>query len=434
MSHAACYMKHIQIHCLFFFLLILFLPTQLGFHFWPDWALVLGRRIDYLSPTLFFSDILLTATIVSWIFERKPQIISKHAFMVGLMIVAFAFVNIYFAQRPFVSIYKWIKFTEFLSLIFYINREKPLFSVVASALTIAILYSSLLAIAQTFLGHSVGGPWWFLGERFFTGDMPGVARSLICVPGYGCQLWLRPYATFPHPNVLGGFLVISLYLLCVWRLPHWFRLTSHQRILFLSSTGLGVVTLFLTFSRSAWLAGVGLLLVAIRLTPSIYYKKILFGLWIFLCLGIVLYLSKITTGDESIVARSELNTVALKLWQKSPFIGIGLGNYVVALPSLITVRSVYFLQPVHNIYLLVLSETGAVGSILCLLLIRKAVSNKREAKSKTKNWSHVACLMPFVTLLFLGLFDHYFLTLQQGQLLASLLLGLTTYPPSRRVT
>src|SRR5438552_2386080 len=57
-----------KLHRIFFFLLILFLPTQLGLHFWPAWAMVLGRRIDYLAPTVYGTDILIILTLVSWIF------------------------------------------------------------------------------------------------------------------------------------------------------------------------------------------------------------------------------------------------------------------------------------------------------------------------------------------------------------------------------
>ena len=58
-----------MIHRIFFFLLIVFLPTQLGLHFWPEWSYVLGRRIDFLSSTLFITDILLVGTVMFWLLE-----------------------------------------------------------------------------------------------------------------------------------------------------------------------------------------------------------------------------------------------------------------------------------------------------------------------------------------------------------------------------
>ena len=67
-----------------------------------------------------------------------------------------------------------------------------------------------------------------------------------------------------------------------------------------------------------------------------------------------------------------------------------------------------FLQPVHNIYLLLLSEAGVIGLFMFLWILWRA----------KKHW---VILIVF----FLGLVDHYFLTLQQGQLLLVILLSST---------
>ncbi|MDP2860696.1 MAG: hypothetical protein Q8N98_03190, partial [bacterium] len=50
----------------FFYLFLFFLPTQLGRHFWPEWAIINGIRVDYLSPTIFLTDILLFLSLGSW--------------------------------------------------------------------------------------------------------------------------------------------------------------------------------------------------------------------------------------------------------------------------------------------------------------------------------------------------------------------------------
>src|SRR3972149_7133823 len=58
-----------KLHRYFFYLLLVLLPTQLGYHWWPSWALVLGRRIDYLSPTLYVTDILIFFVILFWVID-----------------------------------------------------------------------------------------------------------------------------------------------------------------------------------------------------------------------------------------------------------------------------------------------------------------------------------------------------------------------------
>ena len=44
---------------------------------------------------------------------------------------------------------------------------------------------------------SLNGLFWWLGERTFTSSTPGIAKAVI-----DGRLLMRPYATFPHPNVL----------------------------------------------------------------------------------------------------------------------------------------------------------------------------------------------------------------------------------------
>ena len=55
------------------FLTLLFLPTQLGRHFWPDFSYIYSLKIDYLSPTLYFWDILVIGLLILF-FLQKPKI------------------------------------------------------------------------------------------------------------------------------------------------------------------------------------------------------------------------------------------------------------------------------------------------------------------------------------------------------------------------
>ena len=137
-------------------------------------------------------------------------------------------------------------------------------------------------------------------------------------------------------------------------------------------------------------------------------------------------LSTVFPADESVVVRNQLNQAALKMFTHSPIFGVGLGNFLVRLPDYLVSRQIYFLQPVHNIYLLLLSEAGVIGIIILvfigfMLLKHEAGSMKQEIKINHMSFMIHTSLF---TLLFLGLFDHYSLTLQQGQLLFVLIAGL----------
>ncbi len=62
-------MKFIGIHKILFLILLAFLPVQLGRHFWPKWSYVMGLRIDYLSPTIYLTDILVFLILFLWLVE-----------------------------------------------------------------------------------------------------------------------------------------------------------------------------------------------------------------------------------------------------------------------------------------------------------------------------------------------------------------------------
>ncbi len=397
-------------HELLFSLLLVFLPTQLGYHFWPDWALVLGRRVDYLSPTLYLTDILIFLTIIFWLIQKKISIFNfqfsikqrnfQSAIAKVFLILGFSSANIYFAADRMVALFAWVKILEMAALGIYIVQTKPKFSSIIFPLSVGVLYSSLLAIMQFLFQHSLGGIFWFLGERTFSVNTPGIARV-----DFYSLFKLRSYATFPHPNVLGGYLATMLPLLIFNFQFSIFNQTKKFSIYKTVTIILGIIALILTFSRSAWVVCV------LSIVYFVFRKKNrMFFPILFFAILFIFFIGK-TFGfqDESVVIRQQLNTAAISMFRASPIIGNGLGNFLVRLPAHLVSRTIYFLQPVHNIYLLILSETGMIGLVIFLWLIWKALKKEKS----------------FIFLLLLGLADHYFLTLQQGQLLFTIFLSLS---------
>jgi O-antigen ligase len=442
-----------KIHRYFFYLLLILLPTQLGRHFWPDWALVLGRRVDYLSPTLYLTDVLIIILLLFWFVGLITRILNHELGIVNktkkllfsfriqhsvfMILLLFAAVNVLVSVSRPVALYKWAKVLEFGLLAFYIIKTKPRLSLVVSFMSLTVMYSSILAITQFLLQHSIGGPFWFLGERTFTLDTPGIARIQLCnLSHVSCRLFLRPYATLPHPNVLGGFLAAMLPLIL-------FQISDSKKQItkiFYGFTFLfGLIALFLTFSRSAWVVGGFAIALAIaRIVNSelgILNKKyilIIAFIMILYSVFMIQSISPIRSADESVVVRQQLNNAAITVWKQSPIVGVGLGNFLVKLPDALPSRQIYFLQPVHNIYLLLLSETGVVGVGILLLFVVYLLNHEYGILNHGKNIKKYSFTIQYslFSILLLGLVDHYPLTLQQGQLLLTLLFSLSLIPAS----
>ena len=400
-----------KLHQKLFLLLVLLLPLQLGRHFWPEWSYVMGLRVDYLSPTIYLTDILVFLILGTWILEKskiqnpKSKIKIKNSKFIFLLAAVFIFLlaNCFFAKNQGAAIYKLVKITEFSLLGFYVAKNNYGLRIANYGLILAVIYSSLLAIAQFIKQSSAGGIFWWLGERTFNAGTPGIAKT-----DFFGHLLLRPYATFPHPNVLAGFVLISFILSAPF-------VYQKNKLLFAFYFLISTVTLFISFSQAAWLVGLVVGLWALRnLKIKKWLKRLVCGGTIFL---LIFYLIKVPIfTEESFFQRLELAKNALQLIKQNPLIGAGLNNFIVNLPKF-QKGQILWLQPVHNIYLLVAAETGIIGLIIFLwflFLTFKKLFNRYIA----------TLLYCYIAILLLGLFDHYWLTLQQTQLLFAIILGL----------
>jgi len=295
------------------------------------------------------------------------------------MVLGLLAVGCWEAGNREVAFLKLIKILELFFLGYYVAKNNYTLNA-RRYLLVGVIYSSLIAIGQFLKQRSLGGIFWWLGERSFTLATPGIART-----EFNGQLFLRPYATFSHPNALAGFFLVSLIL----TLPVLWRRSKKVALGYLL---LAICPLILTFSRPVWLAGI--LVLIFGAVQSIKPKK-------FLC-------SFLFLAPESFFSRQELNETAVQLIKSQPLFGVGLGSFLI--------RSSFsdFIQPVHNIYLLLASETGGIVFIGTVIFIIRTI------KMAWANWSLLAGLG---VILFTGLFDHYWLTLQQNQLLLALVLG-----------
>jgi len=423
--------SRLNIHRLFFYLLVLFLPTQLGYHFWPDWSLVLGRRIDYLSPTLFFTDILLVLMLAFWAIEKRHNMRLRTVWVsTTAILVLYAIFSVATSSIPQITAYWWVRFLECTLLVLYIKETKPKTGKTIVLLAASVLYSSVIALAQFIVQHTTGF-LWVLGERVFNAGTPGIALFSACFPGVnGCPLFLRSYATFPHPNVLGGYIALLLplfigILLYTHNNRHNNTKTSFSILFYGTSVVLGTIALLATFSRSAWVAAViGVGGLVYRLKSK--HGKIGTTIAALFCLSAItlIVFSAAAPDTQSYELRKELNMAAVRMFIQHPFVGVGSGAFISNLPAVLPTQY-YYLQPAHNIYFLLLAEVGLVGvALIALSVVSRLKVIVAFLNRDTKNTVVFLIRTSIFVILLIGLVDHYPVTIQQGRLLGSLLLGM----------
>jgi O-antigen ligase len=390
-----------------FTLLAIILPSQLGLHFWPEWSYLFGLRVDFLAPTLYFTDLIVLLLIILKINLFKEN------YKIWIILTVFALFNIYFSGVPELSLYKWLKVAELTALALYFkNKSAEEFGYFINLMYFALVFYALIGIWQFIKGGTLGGILYWFGERTFNSSTPGIALF-----NYNGRDFLRAYSTFPHPNSLAGFIVviIILKLFVNYKSAKSLNLTALLIILicFILTASMGAVTGALFVFFSALLIKKGSIE---KLFPGLY-------IWLTALISVVsttIDYSKIvdTLGfSKNILERLDLTVISGEIISRYYLTGMGLGTFITAIP---TIKGMFtyswLLQPVHNIYLLILSETGIGGLlILCILLFKLL---KRSLKIK-----NYAAFFAMIFIIFTGQLDHYWFTLQQNMLLVAILMG-----------
>lgn len=397
-------------------LVIFFLPTQLAKHFWPDVTVVNSIRIDYLAPKIYVTDILALGliilnipTIISYMLYKTDRSLIPIAV---LLTAFFLLTNIVFSAAPLISILKLLKIIEIASIAIvvyhlFLSSDKNQRRILQTTLFGSFLFSTILqiviAILQLSFKESLGGFYYFLGERTFTMTTPGIATASLS----GTE-FLRPYGTFSHPNSMGGFFLL-LYTVVLFD-P--FLKTKHllRGILLLTSS----LLILSSFSQAA----IGIFIIMTIFHTIISKKKLSCPLCIISkILGVVVIgsLFMLSQGDtETVTKRIWLAEKAVTMIQNAPLVGTGMGASLIPQSEFPVPYPYHFLQPVHNIFLLAITELGI--PLFLLLCGGLYLFIKRHRSS----YLMLACLTAIAGT---GMFDHYWLTLQQNLLMMGVVFG-----------
>lgn len=398
-------------------LLVLFwglLPTQLGKHLWPPFSLVNGIRVDYLSPTLYVTDLVALSLIVVVLVRRGLP--KRQELVIGTAVGLLFLLPLIWVSQPWLHFLGWVKLVELIGL-FWAVRQVCLSPNKKFLLCLLIIIGlSFLVVAQTQLQRSVGDWAYWLGERRFTAYTPGIAQAEV-----GGSLRVRPPATFSHPNSLAGFLVVVWWLAVDQFILLKKGMVGPRIKLVLAGAGLaGALSLLLTWSQTAWvaaLATVGLAGARVWRRPNHWgwITGVALGLAWFFPLGVRIAsdLAPHLTDQESFSLRDQLFTVGTELVIRQPIWGVGLKGFIPSLGNQPLAISRALLQPVHNGFWLIGTEAGFVGLALVLWGILKV----GQRIQKQRRWGLWLALLAMILT---SANDHYWVTLQQNQLLVVL--------------
>ncbi len=424
--------------------LVALIPLSLCFWYYRTIAEFPHDRVyfTYTSALFFLSDGLALFAVLLWIATRIAQFPQLSLAKNNLRWPSSDFVFPLFALLLFsslsslwstdwrISVYitmqLWLIFLLVLSLRSWENAWNPIIYGFCAALTFLVITGTVGFVAQsTAFLEPLHMSWPGVLDPATSGG------SVVAVPD-GPRI-LRAYGTLPHPNILGGFVLVSLLgpasLFLVNKRPIFPALILYS---------FGIVLIGLTFSRSAWL-GLLTFIILLILKSKYFERKHVFYIVAIGLLTIVLTLysmrdvvftrisnAPVETEQRSTLGRSQLNQQALEMIRQHPGTGVGIGSFILELAR--RAHQGASIEPVHNIFLLAGAELGIFGLILIVVLFVSI--GLSIIKTQTPKFILTSAMLAGVGII--SFFDHYFWTLAPGRLMLGLALGIWAGSMSER--
>ena len=410
-----------KLHICFFYLFLFSIPFQTRKVFLTEYSFFSGAFTEYATFFIYASDIFLMLALFFWlVFNYKKTFFfntSSQFFRKGLQInrgfirdkivalakfrKAWLFLFLFIIWLAIntvinsdylkISAFQVVKFIELFLLLTYLyfnlRSKKALIRSIFIVSSVGFL-QSLIAIYQFIFQHSLFNSQVMhrlTGEAILGSQVSGIAK--IVVDG---EKVVRSYGTFPHPNVLGGFLIfsiiVSIYLLlqhkhtflssCKLNYVQFYNTKFNKSQIYIAISLFWIVVistqitaLLFTFSRSAWM---GFIISIIVLSFLLYLRRSNIVSRETMLDDVKNNTNKMDC-DFQIVSRETISGETKNSESKNNYI-----SNIVSCETLLNFK----------------------GELNCYLL---AI---------------------FISFLFIGLFDHYFWTLQQGRLIFWLILGM----------
>ncbi len=392
---------------------------------------------DYTDLLLFWSDIFLLAALGLWLLSLalQPRSVS---FGPGFLrwplaaLVGLSGATAFFSVDPVLSFYHFARLLLLAGLALYVANEIENVGQLIVPGALLIVSQSVVGIVQALSQRSVGLS--ALGELALDPQVKGVS-----VVFAGDQRFLRAYGLADHPNLLGGCLAFALVLI----LARPGSTTSLRRALWIGVFAFGAVALYLTFSRSAWLAlGAGVLASGVLyvvngqprvvfdwLSPSGAALLLLapFVWWTAPYLGMRLDTQSSLVNQAPVSERAFLISVTTRIAEQHPLTGVGAGALPLALRAAFPDFPLSY-QPAHFTLLDAAAETGLPGAAAYLFALVSPWAALglmiRRGPGRALSSTLVAASGVLAAVTLVGFFDYYPWLLAPGRLWQWLIWGL----------
>ena len=357
--------------------------------------------------------VLLVCLLLFWKTKKLPFSGYKIVDKLWISLFCLILVQVLWTKYPLIS-WAWaVRFYLGASVIWYINRFQYLakdLKYIIKGLFIGMLIQAIIVVIQFSLQKNIGLP--IVVEPVLSTQLSGIAKVNVFD-----NTLIRGYGTFPHPNILGFSGILALIVLYATKLGkgvsmmiYLFTLiltgfidhyivTSIQAFSITIFTGLQLlygnyIKLIKPFSRVLVLALHILILLSFSKTALTLLLLIDFVYLTFVARKSLFHVEQFQNKLKSI-ARIINNTLAIIgimfLWilpyqqildtiatrilyikdsvqiiSMNLWFGVGIGQYVFSLSSN---RELWQYEPVHNIFLLLLSELGLINFSLLVVVI-----------------------------------------------------------------
>lgn len=320
------------------------------------------------------------------------KIISSYLFLNAII---FIFGDSYFWSS--LEILRYIKFLiVFLIIKYLLERDDRNYETLFNALLFVIIIQLVTSLVQQVFGFTLSGKG---GDEVGLNNIDG-------------ELY-RSAGTLGHPGTLSQFVVA----ICPFLWMEANNKKGFRKILFLTGYFISLVIVILSFARTgiAMIAVTTLLMImhslmnkghffskmllcSIMLISSAYFVDTYFD---------IIYDRFANAPDESGQVRIILAEIALKMISNNPFFGVGLNTFTMVMDQYdATNIASWWPHPVHNIYLLIMAETGIIGFGFFLLMniyfVRLLLKGRKFRNNYCSNVLY-ACAVSILSMAFFGM-------------------------------